>query len=72
MKELSIKKNFLGLEKKYSRYNKSKIVILQAPLEKTVSYGKGTKDGPKEILKASHYVEFFDEELNKELEKFRE
>lgn len=67
MKELSIKKNFLGLEKKYSRYNKSKIVILQAPLEKTVSYGKGTKDGPKEILKASHYVEFFDEELNKEL-----
>lgn len=67
MKTLSTKNNFLGLEKRYSTYNKSKIVILQAPLEKTVSYGKGTKHGPKEILKASHYVEFFDEELKREL-----
>ncbi len=67
MKSLSIKNNFLGLEKKYSSYKNSEIVILQAPLEKTVSYGKGTKNGPKEILKASHYVEFFDEELNREL-----
>ena len=35
-------------------------------LEKTVSYGSGTKNGPKEIIKASHQVELFDEELNKE------
>jgi len=35
-------------------------------LEKTVSYGGGTKNGPKEIIKASHQVELFDEELNKE------
>ena len=67
MKTLTEKNNFLGLNKKYSSYETSDIVILQAPLEKTVSYGKGTKIGPKEILKASHYVEFFDEELNKEL-----
>ncbi len=67
MKTLPTKNNFLGLEKKYSSYKTSGIIILQAPLEKTVSYGKGTKNGPKEIIKASHYVEFFDEELNKEL-----
>jgi len=67
MKTLSIKNNFLGLEIKYSSYNNSEIIILQAPLEKTVSYGKGTKNGPKEIIKASHYVEFFDEELKREL-----
>jgi len=67
MKTISIKNNFLGLEKKYSTYENSNIVILQAPFEKTVSYGKGTKNGPKEILKASHYVEFFDEELNREI-----
>lgn len=67
MKELSIKNNFLALEKKYSSFKNSEIVILQAPLEKTVSYGKGTKNGPKKILEASHYVEFFDEELNKEI-----
>ena len=35
-------------------------------LEKTVSYGSGTKNGPKEIIKASHQVELFDEDLNKE------
>jgi len=67
MKVLSKKNNFLGLEKKYSSYNQSKIVILQAPLEKTVSYGKGTKNGPKKILKTSHYIEFFDEEIGREL-----
>ena len=33
-------------------------------LEKTVSYGTGTKYGPKEIIKASHQVELYDEELN--------
>lgn len=67
MKELGINQNFLAIEKKYSNYQNSQIVIISAPLEKTVSYGKGTARGPKEILKASHYVEFFDEELNREL-----
>lgn len=67
MKALGIKQNFLGLEKKYSNYHDSKIVILSAPLEKTVSYGKGTSKGPKEILNASHYVEFYDEEMDREL-----
>lgn len=61
------KKNFLAIEEKYSDYKHSGIVILQAPYELTTSYGKGTADGPKAIVKASHYVEFFDEELNREL-----
>jgi len=67
MKELGIKQNFLAIDKKYSNYKDSQIVIVSAPLEKTVSYGKGTSNGPKEILNASHYVEFYDEELNREL-----
>ena len=45
---------------------KPKIVVVPFGLEKTVSYGKGTKNGPQEIIKASHQVELFDEELNKE------
>ncbi|MBS1518117.1 MAG: agmatinase [Bacteroidetes bacterium] len=61
------KKNFLAIEEKYSDYKNSGIVILQAPYEYTTSYGKGTAEGPKAIIKASHYVEFFDEELNREL-----
>jgi agmatinase len=67
MKTLPKQQNFLGIEKKYSSYDSSKIVIVSAPYEKTVSYGKGTKKGPWAILKASHYVEFYDEEIKKEL-----
>lgn len=67
MKELGIKENFLAVEKKYSSYKDSKIVILSAPLEKTVSYGKGTSRGPQGIIDASHYVEFYDEEFDREL-----
>ncbi len=67
MKTLPQKTNFLGIEKEFSSYGNSKIAIYSAPLENTVSYGSGTKNGPKEILKASHYVEFYDEEMDGEL-----
>lgn len=60
-------KNFLALEKKYSSYENSKIVIVQAPYEKTVSYGKGTASAPKAIINASQYVEFFDDEFFQEI-----
>ncbi len=64
MNYLNQKKGFLGFDAKNS--NSSKVVVVPFGLEKTVSYGGGTKNGPKEIIKASHQVELFDEELNKE------
>ena len=64
MKYLSNKKGFLGTDNKSN--NKEKVVIIPYGLEKTVSYGGGTSKGPKEIIKASHQVELFDEDLNKE------
>jgi len=64
---LDIKSNFLGIEKEFSTFETSKIVILPAPYESTVSYGGGTKKGPAAILQASHYVEFFDEETKREI-----
>ncbi len=67
MKALGKRNNFLGIEKIFSSFENSEIVIYSAPLEKTVSYGKGTKRGPAEILKASHYVEFYDEETKREI-----
>lgn len=67
MRVLGEEENFLAIPEKVSSYNGSEIVILQAPLEKTVSYGKGTANGPQEIINASHFVEFFDEELGKQL-----
>jgi len=66
-KVLPLKKNFLAIEKEFSNYNDSKVVIVSAPYEKTTSYGKGTAKGPGAILEASHYVEFFDEETGKEV-----
>ncbi len=68
MKYLSNKNGFLGID---NRFNiKQKSVVIPFGLEKTVSYGGGTKNGPKEIIKASHQVELYDEELNCEPFKF--
>jgi agmatinase len=64
VKYLSNKNGFLGIDNKVNF--KEKVVIVPFGLEKTVSYGGGTKNGPREIIKASHQVELFDEELNKE------
>ena len=67
MKYLSNKKGFLGIDNK--TYGKEKVVVVPFGLEKTVSYGGGTKKGPQEIIKASHQVELFDEDLRKEPHK---
>ena len=64
MKYLSNKKGFLGTDNKSN--GKENVVVIPFGLEKTVSYGGGTSKGPKEIIKASHQVELFDEDLNKE------
>jgi len=64
MKYLSNKSGFLGIDNKFNF--KEKVVVVPFGLEKTVSYGGGTKNGPKEIIKASHQVELYDEELNYE------
>ncbi len=62
MQYLSNKNGFLGIDNKFNF--KEKVVIIPFGLEKTVSYGGGTRNGPKEIIKASHQVELYDEELN--------
>ena len=62
LKYLSNKNGFLGIDNKVNF--KEKVVVVPFGLEKTVSYGGGTKNGPKEIIKASHQVELYDEELH--------
>ena len=62
MKYLSNKNGFIVMENEVEY--KEKVVGVPFGLEKTVSYGGGTKNGPKEIIKASHQVELYDEELN--------
>lgn len=47
-------------------FENSKFVIQSIPYEHTSSYLKGSAKGPEAILEASHYVEFYDEELDRE------
>ena len=61
MNYLSNKNGFLGIDNEVNF--KEKVVVVPFGLEKTVSYGGGTRNGPKEIIKASHQVELYDEEL---------
>tara|TARA_Y100001970_G_scaffold282672_1_gene396014 strand:+ start:2164 stop:3054 length:891 start_codon:yes stop_codon:yes gene_type:complete len=58
---LTNKKGFLGIDNKFDI--RERAIVVPFGLEKTVSYGGGTRNGPKEIIKASHQVELYDEEL---------
>jgi agmatinase len=61
---LAQEKGFLGIEEKYLKTpNDAKVIVVPFGLEASVSYGGGTKNGPKAIIKSSHQVELFDEEF---------
>lgn len=62
----NIPDNFLGIPEKDLNYRSAKIAILPVPYEETVSYGRGTSNGPAAIISASKQVELYDEELEKE------
>ena len=63
----STEENFLGIsEPEHFEYQNSKVVIQSAPYEYTSSYLQGSDKGPEEIIKASHFVEFYDEETDQE------
>ncbi len=67
MKVLGTKENFLAIDKEHSSLDTAAIAIVSAPYEHTVSYGGGTAGGPKAIIDASAYVEFYDDEFDREL-----
>jgi len=59
--------NFLGIEEsQWSEYDSSDVVLQLLPYEHTSSYQAGSKQGPKAMLEASHFVEYYDEELDQE------
>lgn len=61
---LPAQKAFLGLEEENAvNYEAAKAVVIPFGLEASVSYGGGTSGGPAAMLKASHQVELFDEDL---------
>ncbi len=57
---------FMNLPDKYSNEN-SKFLVVNIPWEKDVTYGKGMNKGPEEIINASHQLEYFDIDYEKEI-----
>ncbi|GAB4137106.1 MAG: agmatinase [Cyanobacteria bacterium J069] len=57
---------FLG-EEVAADYDAARVVILPIPYEATTTYRKGCEHGPAAILNASHQVEYYDEELEREV-----
>ncbi|MDG2617177.1 agmatinase [Thermoleptolyngbya sichuanensis XZ-Cy5] len=57
---------FLG-EEVAADYDTARVVILPIPYEATTTYRKGCEHGPAAILEASHQVEYYDEELEREM-----
>lgn len=67
MESLPTDQNFLKIEDPaFYRYEDSRFVVYGAPYEHTSSYHAGSKHGPEAIIAASHFVELYDEELDRE------
>ncbi|MFM8916735.1 MAG: agmatinase, partial [Bacteroidota bacterium] len=67
MKARSSENNFLAIEDlALHSYESSRFVIQSVPYEHTSSYLSGSAKGPEAILSASHFVEFYDEEIDDE------
>jgi agmatinase len=65
----NIPNNFGGLGERYSNYDKSKIVILPVPFDKTTSWLKGSDKGPRAMIEASKNMELYDIETGSEVYK---
>lgn len=55
--------NFLNLPPELSDPEQAGALILPLPLDITASWKRGTDDGPKAIIEASHHIEYFDDEV---------
>lgn len=63
------KNNLFDLPKEFSSLESSRVIVIPSGFEKSVSFGRGTKNGPEAIISASRQVELFDEELWQETHK---
>jgi agmatinase len=66
---VSLPYNFGGLDKEFSSYERSRVVVIPVPFEKTSSWVKGSNEGPKAIIEASMNMELYDLETDSEVYK---
>lgn len=67
MSESSLSFNFGGVDGECTDYDRARILIWPIPFEATTTYVKGTAQGPRAIIEASHHLELYDEELEGEV-----
>jgi agmatinase len=60
------RERFLDLPEENSRPDTSRVHVLPIPYEATVSYGTGTREGPRAIILASAQVELYDPDFDRE------
>ena len=65
MRVLGKRQNFLGIDDP-GGWDGAEVVVVPAPLEATTTYLRGTRKGPAALIRASHQVEWFDDELKTE------
>ena len=58
--------NFLDLPPECSDYERSRYAVLPIPYDAAATYRSGSREGPDAVIRASHHVETFDEELEGE------
>ncbi len=58
--------SFLGVPASESTFDDCPVVVLPVPYEATVSFGTGTRFGPRAIIHASRFLELYDHELDSE------
>jgi len=58
--------SFLGVPAAESLFENCPVVVLPVPYEATVSWGTGTRFGPRALIHASRFLELYDHELDSE------
>lgn len=58
--------NFASLVSPYADLHTAKVVILPVPYDSTTTWRSGTREGPRAIIDASQYLEFYDIELDRD------
>jgi len=59
-------KNFAGLSAPFSNFEFAKVAVLPVPYDSTTEWHSGSRNGPKSIIEASYYLEWYDIELERE------
>lgn len=59
-------RNFAGVPEPFSDFTFAKVAILPVPYDSTTEWHSGSRKGPRSIIEASYYLEWYDIELKKE------